>query len=141
MIAVGVSNAVTSVGGKEMMESTSARARTLPTVIEMGILISRRDNWSTLNIETHRLNLRMRYRKNSKGRANVPRKLKRFKSEKDLWCPKRLGRAHTHWEACLPWEYFCWLIRLTRPGPSLGIASGRGEVFTILSVASRTMTV
>ena len=56
----------------------------------------------------------MPYRKNGKGRANALRKLKRFKVRKGPLVLTTL-ESHTHREACLPWEYFCWLFRLARP--------------------------
>lgn len=102
------------VSSHRYIENLSATVRTLPTLVEMGIFIFRRDNLSTLKIENHELNFMMHYRKNGKGRANVLRKLKRFKIGKRPLVLTTPWKSHTYREACLP-EYFCWLFRLARP--------------------------
>jgi len=65
----------------------------------MGIFIFRRDNLSTLKIENHKLNFMMPYRKNGKGRANVRRKLKRFKIGKRPLVLTTPWESHTYREA------------------------------------------
>jgi hypothetical protein len=97
------------------IENLSATVRTLPTVVEMGIFIFRRDNLSTLKIENHELNFMMPYRKNGKGHANVLRKLERFKIGKRPLVLATPWESHTYREACLPLGVLLLAILVARP--------------------------